>query len=167
MSTLSQIRQGATQVLGNIEDGWNSLWSRAKHAVTRFTPGKQQRDLALHAGEWPSAAPGWSVLGAEVKESGDDIVVRLEVPGMEADDFDIQVVDDYLVVRGEKQWQRDDKKGRYHISECAYGRFERAIGLPDEVDVERAQAKYSRGVLRVELPKSESARKRRVRVKVH
>lgn len=164
MSTLNQIRQGATQVLGNIEDGWNSLWSRAKHAVTRFTPGKQQRDLALEAGEWPSAAPGWSVLGAEVKESGDDIVVRLEVPGMEADDFDIQVVDDYLVVRGEKQWQRDDKKGRYHISECAYGRFERAIPLPKSVDESAAKARYRRGVLTVTLPVSERYRSRRIAI---
>ncbi len=162
MSTLSQLRQGAAQVLGNIEDGWNSLWSRAKHAVTRFTPGKQQREQATETSEWPATSPGWSVLSAEVKDSGDDIVVRIEVPGMEADDFDIQVVDDYLVVRGEKQWQRDDKKGRYHITECAYGRFERAVPLPKGVNDTDAKAEYQRGVLTVTLPVSEHYRSRRI-----
>ncbi|HHI94662.1 MAG TPA: Hsp20/alpha crystallin family protein [Gammaproteobacteria bacterium] len=164
MSTLSQLRQGAAQVLGNIEDGWNNLWSRAKHAVTRFTPGKQQREQAANTSEWPAAAPGWSVLSAEVKDSGDDIIVRVEVPGMEADDFDIQVVDDYLIVRGEKQWQRDDKKGRYHITECAYGQFERAIPLPKGVDDAHAKAVYRRGVLTVTLPVSEYYRSRRITI---
>jgi len=76
MSTLTQLRQGAAQVLGNIEDGWNNLWSRAKHAVTRFTPGKQQREQATETNEWPATSPGWSVLSAEVKDSGNAIIVR-------------------------------------------------------------------------------------------
>jgi HSP20 family protein len=83
---------------------------------------------------------------------------------MEADDFDIQVVDDYLVVRGEKQWQRDDKKGRYHISECAYGRFERAIPLPKAVNDSQAKAKYRRGILTVTLPVSDRHRARRITI---
>ncbi|HEC19063.1 MAG TPA: Hsp20/alpha crystallin family protein [Gammaproteobacteria bacterium] len=164
MSTLSQLRQGASQVLENLEEGWSNLWSRAKNAVTRFTPGKQQREQTGDAAEWPAASPSWSVLSAEVKDSGDDIIVRLEVPGMEADDFDIQVVDDYLVVRGEKQWQRDDKKGRYHITECAYGRFERAIPLPKGVDESHAKARYRRGVLTVTLPVSEYYRSRQIAI---
>ena len=164
MSTLGQLRQGAVQVLENIEDGWNSLWSRAKHAVTRFTPGKQQREQATETGEWPVASPGWGVLSAEVKNSGDDIIVRIEVPGMEINEFDIQVMDDYLVVRGEKRWQQDDKKGCYHITECAYGRFERAIPLPKSVDDAQARARYRRGVLTVTLPVSGHYRSRRIAI---
>jgi len=83
---------------------------------------------------------------------------------MEADEFDIQVVDNYLVVRGEKQWQRDDKKGRYHLTECAYGRFERAIPLPKGVDDTQARARYRRGVLTVTLPVSEHYRSRRITI---
>jgi len=164
MSTLNQLRHGAAQVLGTLEDGWRNLWSRAKHAVTRFAPGRQHEEVT-GTSDWPAASPQWAMLSAEVKDSGDDVIVRIEAPGMNAEDFDVQVVDDFLVVRGEKQWQRDDKKGRYHITECAYGRFERAIPLPREVDDTKAQASYRRGVLTVTLPVSERYRTRCIPIK--
>jgi HSP20 family protein len=109
---------------------------------------------------------GWGVLAAEVSDDGDKVVVRLEAPGMAKDDFDLQVMDGYLVVRGEKRLEREETKGRYHVTECAYGHFERAIPLPDEVDTAKASASYKRGVLRVELPKDASHRRAPIKVAV-
>jgi HSP20 family protein len=80
---------------------------------------------------------------------------------MERDDFDLQVLDDYLVVRGEKQLERERTEGQYHVTECAYGSFERAIPLPGEVETGKARARYTRGVLRVELPKTAGGRRSR------
>ena len=105
---------------------------------------------------------GWGVLACEVFNNDDRIVVRLEAPGMEKKDFDLQVVNDHLVVRGEKQMERERTAGGYHISECAYGSFERAIPLPDTVDTDKASARYKRGILRVELPKSRPRRRHRI-----
>jgi len=105
------------------------------------------------------------VLACEVLDNDDKIVVRLEAPGMDKDDFDLQMIENYLLVRGEKQMTKERSQGGYHISECAYGRFERAIPLPAEVDVKKAKASYKRGVLRVELPKSTPAH--RIRLNVH
>jgi HSP20 family protein len=85
---------------------------------------------------------------------------------MEKSDFDLQVLDNYLVVRGEKQFERELNKGHYHVTECAYGSFERAIPLPEEVEGGKARATYSQGVLRVELPKAESRRRRKIKVNV-
>ena len=85
---------------------------------------------------------------------------------MEKDDFELQVQDDYLVVRGEKQMAQEHTEGGYHISECAYGSFERAIPLPAGVEVDAASASYRHGVLRVELPKSAAHRRRNITVKV-
>jgi HSP20 family molecular chaperone IbpA len=65
---------------------------------------------------------------------------HIEVPGMESDDFDIQVVDDVLVVRGEQPVEREGTQGRYHVTEQAYATFERAVQLPAAVDEERARA---------------------------
>jgi HSP20 family protein len=148
--------------------------------VTRFThKGKEAtresngRSLDLwgsfHRPAWGMTLPGggWGVLAAEVSDDGDKVVVRLEAPGMAKDDFDLQVMDGYLIVRGEKRLEREETKGRYHVTECAYGHFERAIPLPDEVDTAKASASYKRGVLRVELPKDASHRRAPIKVAVH
>jgi HSP20 family protein len=93
--------------------------------------------------------------------------VNLEVPGMEAGDFDIEVVEDLLVIRGEKRVEREDTGGgRYFLLERAYGAFERAIHLPAEVEQDRAEANYRRGVLSVSLPKRNRHWSRRVSVDV-
>ncbi|HEB93975.1 MAG TPA: Hsp20/alpha crystallin family protein [Gammaproteobacteria bacterium] len=162
MAILNPIKQRTANVLDNVTEGWSRLWDRARTAVTRFTPKKREDDWQAQGSEWLPATPGWSVLGAEIKETGKEIVVRLEAPGMEADDFDIQVIDDSLLIRGEKHWQRSDTKGRYHLLECAYGEFERAIPLPRPVDDGHAKAKYRRGVLTVTLPITKAYRARRI-----
>jgi len=92
--------------------------------------------------------------------------VRLEAPGLEREDFDIEVFEDTLIIRGEKRLTRERNEGRYHVLECAYGRFERAIPLPAEVEADRASARYRNGVLRIELPKTASQRRHHIEVNV-
>ncbi len=164
MPTLEKVRRRTARVLDNVAEGWGRLWDRARTAITRFTPKKHADGLQPSGSEWLPATPGWGVLGAEVKETDREIVVRLEVPGMEADDFDIQVIDDALVVRGEKRWQRSDTEGRYHLLECAYGEFERVVPLPRPVDDSHARAKYRRGVLSVTLPIAKAYQRRRIEI---
>lgn len=154
MSTLEQIRHGLSRAWDSVAEGWQQLRERAAQAVTRYTPA--HHGGALQTAEDQVAAHGarWGLLAAEVQEKDDEIVVRLEAPGMEREQFDIAVIDGrYLNVRGEKHVQREEKHGRYHVMECAYGRFERAIALPSEVDDSRARASYDKGVLRVTLPR--------------
>ena len=168
MATSQQIREGLGEAWDNLMDGWRKLYRRAAGAVTRFNPhGKTSTDLTrLDTQELAVRSADWGVLACEVFDDDDRIVVRLEAPGMEKDDFDLQVVDDYLVVRGEKKMERERTEGGYHISECAYGSFERAIPLPDKVETAKASANYKRGILRVELPKSAPRRRRRIMLDV-
>ena len=166
MSSLNQLREGLSEVWDALVQGWESLYQRAANAITRFHPLTGKGELMpKDAQETALRSSGWGVLAAEVFDDDDRVVVRMEVPGMDRDEFRLQVVGDRLVVRGEKRIQREETKGHYHISECAYGSFERAIALPDRVDADKAKAKYKRGVLRIELPKSDSQR-RRIRVEV-
>jgi len=74
------------------------------------------------------------------------------------------VRNDVLIIRGEKRFEREQNRGNYHLMECAYGRFERAIPLPAEVDEEKARADYRRGLLRVTLPKTGHHTGRRISV---
>lgn len=168
MSTLNQLREGLNEAWDTLVDGWQRLYRRAAGAITRFTPGKNAGEDDKGTGqEIAMRSAGWGVLAAEVFDDDDQIVVRLEAPGLERSDLDLEVLDNYLVVRGEKQIQRERTEGHYHVSECAYGRFERAIPLPDEVESAKARASYKNGVLRVELPRSASRRRHRISVDVH
>ena len=168
MSTIHQLREGLNEAWDTLVDGWQRLYQRAAGAITRFTPGDKgaQREAAGEGRDIALRSAGWGVLAAEVFDDDDNLVVRLEVPGMDKDDFDLQVRDNYLVVRGEKQLERERRSGSYHVTECAYGSFERAIPLPDEVEESKATASYRNGVLRVELPKAESRRRRAIKVDV-
>ena len=168
MSTLQQIRQGVNQAWDRVMDGWRHLYHQAANAITRFTPKRHPGEAGGGDLEETSLrSTGWGVLAAEVFDGQDRVVVRLEAPGMEPGEFQLEVVDEMLVVRGEKRIQRERSEGRYHVSECAYGSFERAIALPDAVDSDRAEARYKQGILRVELPKSRPVARRRIKVQVH
>ena len=162
MATLTQIRQGLGQVWDSMVEGWRALTRRASSAITRFSlPGRTARDsdeMALV--EISRRSVGWGVLAAEVFDDSDRVVVRVEAPGMKRDDFDIEVVDDILLIRGEKKIERESTVGQYHLVECAYGTFERAIPLPVPVEPGKARARYRKGVLRIELPKRKEARPR-------
>jgi HSP20 family protein len=168
MSTIHQLREGLNEAWDTLVDGWQRLYRRAAGAITRFTPGGKGglRDDAGDGRDVALRSAGWGVLAAEVFDEDDNVVIRLEVPGMDKENFNLQVRDSYLVVRGEKRVQRERTAGVYHVTECAYGTFERALPLPEEVDEGKATASYSNGVLRVELPKAASRRRRTIRVDV-
>jgi HSP20 family protein len=164
MSTLNQLRDSLGRTWENLTEGWHKLRESAEHAMTRFLPLSKRQDLETWEDQVIRHSADWGLLAAEVQEDEDRVVVRLEVAGMDRDDFDIDVVDDYLVVRGEKRVEKDRHQGRFHVMECAYGSFERAVALPAAVDGNAAEARYKRGVLSISLPKHERARRRRIPV---
>ena len=168
MSTLQQFREGLSDAWGTLLEGWQKLYRHAAGAITRFTPGNQTRSDSdvQEARAIALRSTGWGVLASEVFDDDDRIVVRLEAPGMQKDDFDLHIMEGYLVVSGRKQIEQERTEGRYHVVECAYGSFERAIPLPDEVDIDKASASYRRGILRVELPKSTRRYRKRIKVDV-
>jgi len=100
-------------------------------------------------------------------ETDDEVTVTAELPGLEVEDFSVEATRERLVIRGEKQQEKRDERPGYSYHERRYGAFARAIPLPCEVDSDQMQADYHRGVLRVTLPKTESAKAKRVKVQVH
>lgn len=164
MNPFEKIGRGLFDTWESLAAGWHELWQRAGNALTRFHPTPKSDDDADTA-QARREVSQWGILAAEVTSDDDGVDVRLEIPGMEPDDFDIEVVDDRLVVRGEKQLEREDRRGRLVLLERAYGRFERRIPLPAAVDEGGAKASYKRGVLRVRLPfKPGTSDKRSIRV---
>ncbi len=161
MSTLEDLRGGMGRLWDSLTEGWRHLVSRASGALTRFTPVKSQESANLpdvvQRGEW-------GLLAVDLRDDDDKVVVRLEAPGMEQADFDVSIDGEILIVRGEKRYQSEHNEGGYRIMECAYGAFERAIPLPENVDGGRATAKYRRGVLRIEMPKISGGRRHKIKL---
>lgn len=164
MSTMNQLRQGFSRAWDSVAEGWRELRDLAGDALTRFQPRTTRGEADSSTDRVVARASRWGLLAAEVTDSADRIQVSLEVPGLEAGDFDIQLRDDVLVVRGEKKLAREETKGHYYVMERAYGRFERAIRLPEAVEEDGATATYKKGVLTVSMPKSRSASARRISV---
>jgi HSP20 family protein len=105
---------------------------------------------------------GWPHV--EVVDRDKEVRVTAELPGLEEKDVEIRVEDDVLVLRGERRTEFDDRER--HYSERYYGRFERQVALPAEVDDERANATFRNGVLTVTLPKTERARQQTRRIPI-
>lgn len=152
---LDELKHGFGSLLDTLGDGWHRLRETAAGAFTHFRPG-QDTDLPARGevdDDFYLPTQGWAMLGGDVFEDDKRVVVRLEIPGMDKKDLDIEVQADVLVVRGEKRFEREGTRGRYRVLQCAYGDFQRVVSLPAPVMDEGASARYRDGVLRVELPK--------------
>lgn len=101
-----------------------------------------------------------------VEENDDLFELTAEVPGMKKDDITIDIKDRTLTIRGEKKLEEEKKDKNYHICERCYGEFTRTFTLPDNVDVEKIDAKYEQGILTLALPKKEEAKPKEIKVAV-
>jgi HSP20 family protein len=165
MSTLEHLRGGLSRAWESVTEGWREFVERSGNALTRFHLVHSSSEVETVEDRIAREGSRWGVVAAEVALGDNDVVITMEVPGMESGDFDIEIVDDVLVVRGEKKFQREHQIGQYHIMERAYGRFERALRLPVSVSEDGAAASYKRGVLHISVPRSTSvARTRRIEV---
>ncbi len=98
---------------------------------------------------------------ADVFETDESFVVTAEMPGVAADAIEVEVEGDVLRLHGRTSFAVPDGYRLIH-GEYADGDYERVLALPDSVDAERITAAFSNGLLRIELPKAESARTRRI-----
>jgi len=100
----------------------------------------------------------------DVSETEDNILVNAELPGMAPEDIELHVESNYLILRGEKKSEREEKKENAVHRECSYGSFSRSIPLSAEIQADKVSAKFRNGVLKVTLPKSEKAQTKRISI---
>lgn len=135
----------------SLSEGWRELLSRSSNALTHFSRGKEEVAIS---GSDLARFPRWGLLAGEVEETAKDILVRVELPGLEKEDCSITIEGNMLYMSGEKRIERETGDSTYHVMERAYGSFQRAIPLPRNVDADKAEASYRNGVLTVRVPKS-------------
>lgn len=165
LDTLKQagknIGRELSRTLENMSEGWRELLSRSSKSLTHFSLSKEE--ALVQSGDL-ATFPRWSLLAGEVEEMDKEIVVRLEVPGMEKEDFSITVEGNTLYLSGEKRYERQTRNSTYHVMERAYGAFQRTIPLPHNIDADRAQASYKNGVLSIRMPKVVGENSRTIRL---
>ena len=147
---LRQRRQdiGGSNMFASIGFGPFALIRRMQEDIDRLLStalGQTQRET-----EAPTT--GETMPALETVQRGNEFVIRLDLPGVDADTVDVEISEDAVTVRGERRIEREDERDGVYISEVAYGSFERVIPLPPGAVVENATARLVNGVLEVVVP---------------
>ena len=103
----------------------------------------------------------------DLTETKDKLVVKAELPGLEAKDVELSITEDILSIRGEKKEEKEEKNEHHFFVERYCGTFERKIKLPTLVKTDKIDATFDKGILTINLPKSEEARKKVIKIKIH
>jgi HSP20 family protein len=101
----------------------------------------------------------------DISETDKALTVRLDVPGLSAEDLEVQLSGNTLTVRGERSEEQKEEKGETYRHERYTGSFARTITIPSYADADKADATYDKGVLTITLPKIEGVETKRVAVK--
>lgn len=103
------------------------------------------------------------VFPLDIQVSENDYLVQAFLPGVSAEDLDIQIENNIVTIKGEIKIETDENI-RYLVKERPSGIFQRAIELPDDVEADNVKAELKNGVLTVQLPKSEMAKPRKIKI---
>jgi HSP20 family protein len=107
---------------------------------------------------------GWTP-SVDVSETGKEIRVKAELPGMDPKDINVSLHDGVLTIRGERKHEHEEKEENFHRMERSYGSFFRSFRLPSEVDADKVEADYKDGVLKIRMPKSRESSMKKIDVK--
>jgi HSP20 family protein len=91
----------------------------------------------------------------DIVETKEAFEVHVAAPGLNKDDFNIEVNDNYLTISGERKFEEEKKERTFHAIETQYGVFSRSFSMPDGVDTNKINARYQNGMLVVSIPKDE------------
>lgn len=125
--------------------------------VFRQAFGASNRDQASSAGAWSPAL--------DVEETADSFTLHVELPGVRAEDVEVSLEDDVLAISGSRDFYTDKDAEAFRRIERRFGRFHRAVRLPDRVAHDAVEASYRDGLLTVVVPKAEEAKPRRIEVR--
>jgi HSP20 family protein len=149
----SELERGISRAWEGLTEGWREVLARSSGALTQFVGAATQSV----SDETTQDFPHWVLLASECWETAQSVIVRIELPGMRKEDLRISVESGRLCIRGEKRSSEEDEARHYHLMERAFGRFERSISLPPNVDAERAEVSYQDGVITVIVPKTQAS----------
>jgi HSP20 family protein len=152
-------------------------WKRPQSPQTQSTPASTTPVTQLRS-NWDRLFDnflddfwGMPVNGAQyapaldILETENELILQVEIPGIDAKDVEINLAGDVLTIAGEKVSQSSEQRSRYHHTERRYGSFQRVVRLPLPVEPQEVQAEAKNGLLVITLRKAESQRPKKISVK--
>ena len=112
-----------------------------------------------------SLKDAWSVPAIDMFQTDDEIVVKAALPGIKADEVQINITGEVLTLKGEVKHEEEKKEKAWHIREQRYGSFERSVVLPTDVIADKAKADFENGILTITLPKAEEVKPKVISIK--
>ena len=100
----------------------------------------------------------------DIYEDEHSVTLKVEVPGLDPKDVDVQVENNTLTIKGERKFEKEEKEENFHRIERRYGSFVRSFTLPTTVDTDNIKADYENGVLKVQLAKRAEAKPKQIKV---
>lgn len=88
----------------------------------------------------------------DIYENSKELIITIELPGLDKDDIKVSLVHHKLFIKGEKRFKKAFQRQKYYLLERPYGTFNRVFELPDNVDVENIKAKIKDGILSISIP---------------
>ncbi|MBN1374723.1 MAG: Hsp20/alpha crystallin family protein [Dehalococcoidia bacterium] len=149
---------------------WTPRWG-----LMRWNPARELEEMDRYLGDmlgdtfWPSLRMRTPEIKAwmpalDVFERDDKFVVKAEIPGMDEENINVSVEGNSLVIKGQKDTEKEVKDEDYYHCERSYGSFYRSVPLPSTVDKDKIQADYDNGILEVTFPKSAEVKPKKVKV---
>ncbi len=149
--TASELKEDARDTLDHLKEEVAELRER----LGKVLPFRRNDSSPLVRHEWGTMLR-WPQI--DVTERDGEIRVRAELPGVDEDDIDVSLSGNVLSIRGEKRSETEDRGKDHYRHECYYGSFQRTIPLPCEVERDKVEARFRKGVLTVMLPKTSEAK---------
>ncbi len=115
------------------------------------------RNFGISSGKFP-AEQGSGILlkpNVDIAASNKEYIITVEVPGVDDDNIKLELMDETLVIKGEKKQETEQKEKDFYRVERSYGSFQRVLTLPEDADKEKIEAKFKNGVLTVTLSRKE------------
>jgi HSP20 family protein len=137
-------------------DPFRDVSSLSEEVERMFRQALGSRETAT-AGAWAPAL--------DVEETEEGFTLHVELPGVAADDVEVSLEENVLTITGERRFYDERGTDGFKRIERHFGRFHRAVRLPDRVDVDQVDASYRDGILTVTVPKAEEAKPRRIEVR--
>ncbi len=130
-----------------------------REAMDRLFDDAFTRPLSVRDG-WSMATPA-----IDMYQTDNDVVVKASIPGIKAEDVQINVTGDILTLKGEVKREEEHQDRSWHIREQRFGSFERSVVLPTDVKSDKAEAVFENGILTITLPKADEVKPKTINIK--
>jgi HSP20 family protein len=142
--------------------------------LIRYDPFREIQGMRDQMNQWLGSideSAGWGNVKTfsptcDMEETENEIVVKMDVPGIDEKEITLTLSGDNLIIKGERNTEKDEKKKHFHRMERFQGTFERVLPLPLTVEKEKINAEYQKGVLEVHLPKVPEVKPKEIPIKV-